>query len=326
MNAEALRALDAVRLAAASGSHRIAFDRLDPDTCVVLTAASDIGAPLSLAAEIAHDRMVHQADVARAVAVASAEARSVAGFLLVAPVVLLPLTGRVLDVSIWTVFSQPLGVGVLGVAGMLYAFGFGVIRQLRHGLHAPVVGTDTPKMGGRLFFAAALIMLGVLRGSVGFVVVGVVVLVLVRARRFQTSTVTVGQVAQATEVVVLSTTAGQSVPHALRRAATMVPAGARDLRQIAFALECGVQPAVERGVLGQFGAIAWQAHHDGAPAVAVFRQFATQVRADEQAVLLARASRLSARLTIPTTLFFLPATVLVMIAPVIAHGLTVLSW
>lgn len=326
MSAEAIHALDAVRLSAASGSHRIAFDRLDPDTRAVLTLARDIGAPLSLAAEIAHDRMIHTADVARAVAVASAEARSVAGFLLYAPVVLLPLTGRVLDVSIWTFYAQPFGIGVMGAAGLLYACGFGVIRQLRRSLQAPVVGTDPPTMGAATVFAAALILLGIFRANVLLLMLGVAVMVLVRARNFQTSTPTVAQIAQAAEVVVLVTTAGQSVPHALRWAASMVPAGARELRQIAFALDCGVKPAAKSGVLGQFEAIAWQAHHDGAPAVTVFGQFATQVRADEKAVLLARASRLSARLTIPTTLFFLPATVLVMIAPVLAHGLTVLSW
>lgn len=326
MNADALRALDAVRLAAASGSHRIAFDRLDSNTQQLLALARDVGAPLALAAGIAHGRMTHAGDVARAAAVASAEARSVAGFLLAAPLVLLPLTGQVLDVSVWTFYSQPLGLGVFVVAGMLYGLGFAVIRQLRRGLDAPVVDSDRTSGSPVRVVAGVLLVFGVSRGSVWLIGAALVTLVWVWALSAKTAIVTLSHLAQAAEVVVLTTTAGQSVPHALRRAAVMVPAIARVLRQIAFSLDCGVKPVTHGGVLDQFGAIAWQAHHDGAPAVTVFRQFAQQVRADEQAVLLARASRLSARLTIPTTLFFLPATVLIMVAPVVAHGVTVLSW
>lgn len=326
MNTNAVHALDAVRLAAASGRHRIALDGLDPATRQVLTVASDVGAPLSLAADIAHARLTHTQEVLRAVAVASAEARSVAGFLLLAPLVLLPLTGQVLDVSIWSFFTRPFGLGVLAVAGLLYAAGFAVIGQLRRGLAAPVLSTHAPKISVARLLAGMVLVVGMSRGSVWLAVGAVGVLVLLRGKHSHTHVVTVAQIAEVAEVVVLAATAGQSVPHALRCAGATVPLAARQVRELAFSLDCGVKPVGQDGVLGQFAAIAWQAHHDGAPAAAVFRQFAAQVRADEQAVLLARASRLSARLTVPTTLFFLPATVLVMVAPVMAHGLSALPW
>jgi uncharacterized membrane protein len=322
MNAESLRALDQVRLAAASGRHRVSFDRVDPDTRQLLQLASEIGAPLTVAADLAYRRITDDTDVSRAVMVASAEARTVAAFLLVAPLFLLPLTGRVLGVSVWPFFAQPAGRGVLIVAAGLYAGGFMVVGQLRRSLATPVVHT-TGNVGVTMSWVIA--GAGLIFGQMLVVALAVTVGVFAWRRRRGMPVVPLRGLAFAADVVVVAAGAGQSVPQALRHAADLAPELAQHLRQIAFALDCGVPPGATVGLLGQFATIAWQAHHSGAPAVAVFRQFSAQVRADERSALLARTARLPARLTVPTTLFFLPATVLVMVAPVIAHGLTALT-
>jgi len=323
MNADTVRALDTVRLAAASGSQRIAFDGVDADTYRMLRFASQIGAPVTLAADLAHRRITDSADVSRSLAVASAEARSVAAFLLVAPVLLLPLTGRVLGIAIGNFFTQPAGRIVLAVACLLYLAGFAVIWQLQRQLHAPVSEAQSPPISRLLLVVTVVSVAG---GWLALAGVAATLFVLLQARKRPTEPVMLHDLAAAADVLVVAVTAGQSLPHALEGAAQIVPSVARQLRQIGFALACGVEPQMGAGTLGQFATIAWHAHHNGAQAAHVFRQFSAQIRADERAVLLARTSRLPARLTVPTTLFFLPATVLVMIAPVVAHGLTVLSW
>jgi hypothetical protein len=59
----------------------------------------------------------------------------------------------------------------------------------------------------------------------------------------------------------------------------------------------------------------------GAPVGPVLRRLARDLRADELARVLAAAERLPAQLTVPATLLLLPASVLLIAAPLLDAGL-----
>ena len=59
----------------------------------------------------------------------------------------------------------------------------------------------------------------------------------------------------------------------------------------------------------------------GAPVAPALRRLAGELRADERARVLAAAERLPAQLTFPTALALLPATLLLVGAPIVQVGL-----
>lgn len=322
MRVDAAAALDAVRLAAASGQHHVALLDVDAESAALLRFATQVGAPVGLACDLCQRRLTDRIDVVRAIRVASAEARSVAGFLLLAPVVLLPLVATMLAVPVWPFFTRPFGQGVLAVAAAAYLVGFRVIHRMTRLLDAPVL-LGRNRSGNWHVAAAVLVWVATSRWYAG-VAAGLLLHVL--SKRHDRAGVTLGALAFAADVSVVGIAAGMSVPVALRNASRQVPSVAAELRQLAFTLDGGVAPVPAAGPFGRLGDIAWRAHHDGAPAVPVMLQFAGQLRADERSELLARTARLPARLTVPTTLLFLPATVLVMVAPVLAHGVSMVAF
>lgn len=316
MHVDRFGALDAVRLNVSSGGQNASFAEVDGASRTLLDFALRVGAPVSLAAELAKRRLADRAEVHRAVTVASAEARTVAAFLVAAPFLLLPLTGRVLDMPVLTFYMSTVGRVVLLVAAGLYLAGFGMVWLFVRRLDGPVLADEK---NGHGWVFLPVVVAGFVAGWWVAVVVGAGALWFL-SRRLADSCA-VEDLSFAADVLVVAVSAGMPLPAALRHAADLVAGVATPLRTIAYSLDVGVEPQ-EEGMFSVFAAQLWQAHTAGAPTVRLLEQFAVQLRADERAARLARTARLPSQLTIPTTVLFLPATVLVMLAPVVAYGVT----
>jgi pilus assembly protein TadC len=140
------------------------------------------------------------------------------------------------------------------------------------------------------------------------------------------------------EAVDLTATAlggGVAPPEALRVVADELPAVAVPLRRLAFGLELGVTLADARagrpvvgtdlhradGPLDRLGTVLAAADALGAPAVPTLQRLGADLRAEDLARVLAAAERLPAQLTFPTALCLLPATLLLVGAPIVHAGL-----
>ncbi|MFP4234382.1 MAG: hypothetical protein ACLFUG_05585, partial [Nitriliruptoraceae bacterium] len=75
----------------------------------------------------------------------------------------------------------------------------------------------------------------------------------------------------------------------------------------------------------RLAAIIAAADRTGAPVAPSLRHLARELRADDLARVLAAAERLPAQLTFPTALCLLPATVLLVGAPIVHTGLQVVG-
>lgn len=136
-----------------------------------------------------------------------------------------------------------------------------------------------------------------------------------------------GALEEAVELVATALSAGTGTAASLRAVAAVLPTQAPPLRQLALDLDLGHDrdpaghgaeepPSVQRLRLVITGAAEL-----GAPVVPTLRRLARDLRADELARVMAAAERLPAQLTFPTTLLILPATVLLVAAPLVEAGL-----
>lgn len=109
---------------------------------------------------------------------------------------------------------------------------------------------------------------------------------------------------------------------ALRVVADRMPETAGALRRAASALDLGrcVDGELE-GALGRIVRTVQTANTYGTPAAPALRRLADDLRADELARARAAAERLPAHLAFPTALCHLPATLLLVGAPLLATGL-----
>ncbi|MEY3020174.1 MAG: hypothetical protein RLZZ272_1158, partial [Actinomycetota bacterium] len=82
----------------------------------------------------------------------------------------------------------------------------------------------------------------------------------------------------------------------------------------------------EPEALARLRALLVTAEDVGASPAAPLRRLASDLRAEELARVLAAAERLPAQLTFPTTLLLLPATVLLVGAPIVRAGLAGTAW
>jgi hypothetical protein len=136
-----------------------------------------------------------------------------------------------------------------------------------------------------------------------------------------------GALEEAVELVATAVSAGTGTAASLRAVAAVLPAQAAALRQLALDLDLGhVRDAVGPRGAGAHGVRRLQlvitgAAELGAPVVPTLRRLASDLRADELARVMAAAERLPAQLTFPTTLLILPATVLLVAAPLVEAGL-----
>jgi Flp pilus assembly protein TadB len=331
-------ATDLVRLRAAAGVDLGDPERLTPRTRRAVSVATEVGAPLldALDGAVAAEDDARRA--ARAVAVASAQTRAVAGGLLLAPVVLVPGLGRLVGADLLAFYTTPLGLGVGAVGlALLLAGGLVVAGLVRR------VGRATTGAAGPWLAAAVA---GVAAGGLvhPLAAVPTVGALLVRARRRRAALPAAPGVDEAADLVATALAGGVPPGEALRLAARELPEHASELRRLALELELGIEPdpmgepgpataarpdAVARpdaaarpeAGLTRLRLVLATATSVGAAAAPAARRLARDLRADDLARVLAAAERLPAQLTFPTALCLLPATLLLVGAPMVHAGL-----
>lgn len=114
---------------------------------------------------------------------------------------------------------------------------------------------------------------------------------------------------------------GTSTSAALRIVGAVGVGDRRALDRLALAAELGRLDDGVSGPLQPLVRVLAATRRWGAPAAASLRALATDLRAERLADALAAAERLPALLTVPTALFLLPASVLLLGAPLVADGL-----
>jgi pilus assembly protein TadC len=275
--------------------------RLTPRVQRAVSVAQLVGAPLLGAIESAAAAEEDAARSVRAVAVATAQSRTVALGLVLAPVLLVPVIGRLAGADVVAFYLSPLGRGVLGVGLLLLGAGALVARAL-----VARVGQPHPD--------AAL--------------------------------------EEAVELTATAIAGGSGTAAALRTVAAVLPAQGDRLRRLALDLDLGVGLGVgvdarrieapdggtprssllgaiprtngrgaEPDALRRLRVVIVTAASVGAPSAGALLRLARDLRAAELARVLAAAERLPAQLTFPTTLLLLPATVLLIAAPLLDAGL-----
>ena len=315
-------AVDLLRLRASVGLDVRDADGLPPRLQRALAVATAVGAPALDALEGAAAAEEDARRAARAVAVASAQTRAVAGGLILAPVLLVPGLGRLVGADLVGFYTTPLGAVTAAVAGLLLALGAVlVLRLVRRVGQPPAAG---PTAGQVAAAVAAALAAGVALHLVLAPVAGMLVLRVGRPRAVPPSGVD-----EAVDLTATAMAGGVAPGEALRTAAARLPGLARPLRRLAFVLEldgragAATDPAgpATPAALARLGAVLETAVAVGAPVVPTLRRLARDLRADDLARVLAAAERLPAQLTFPTALCLLPATVLLVGAPIVHAGL-----
>lgn len=323
--------LDDLRLRVAAGvPPRRRGERLPRRCDRAVRLAERLGAPLLAAVDAAIAAEGDRQRANRAVTVASAQARTVAIGLAAAPVVLVPGVARLVGVDLLAFYASGAGRVVLAVASALIAAGVGLIVWLVRRVATRAASAPTGRRSGRALAAATL------GGVLAWQVAGPVLVPLTAwlASRLLGARRPMPRGAagfdEAVDLVATAMSAGAPPSAALRAAADELPAWGPDLRRLAIGLELGAAgpmhdgPRVSPGLARLEAAVA-TAQDVGAPVVGVLRRLASDVRADHLAAVLAAAERLPAQLTVPTTLFLLPATVLLIGAPVAQAGLDIVA-
>ncbi len=345
--------LDQLHLAVTAGG--VAPDPAGlPERCRrAVEFAERIGAPLLPTVEAAQAAEDDQRRAQRAITVASAQTRVVAGGLLVAPLLLVPGLSRLVGADLVGFYTSGTGALVLLVGVALLLIGAVLVLALvrRVGRSA-----TAPGRRDRLGLLVGLVAAVVAYRSVGPVLALPAALLaehLVGRRR--RAVPAPGGVDEVADLIATALTAGVSGPEALRLVADALPVHATRLRRLAFGLELGMQgpdlladtsgpapgplfgPATatparprpawaggrpEADPLHRLAALLAAAERSGAAVAPSVRHLARQLRADDLARVLAAAERLPAQLTFPTALCLLPATVLLIGAPIVHTGLS----
>jgi Flp pilus assembly protein TadB len=253
--------------------------RLTPRVQRAVSVAQLVGAPLLLAIESAASAEEDAARSARAVAVATAQSRTVALGLVLAPLLLVPAIGRLAGADVIAFYVTSTGRTVLTFGLVLLGTGALVARWLVARV-------------GRLGADAAL--------------------------------------EEAVELTATAIAGGSGTAGALRTVAAVLPEQGERLRRLALDLDLGTtsdggRPSREaRGepeALARLRVVIVTASRVGAPSAGALARLARDLRAAELARVLAAAERLPAQLTFPTTLLLLPATVLLIAAPLLDAGI-----
>jgi Flp pilus assembly protein TadB len=320
-------ALDRLRLRVAAGAPPGGLAEL-PERCRrALRVAERVGAPMLDAVDAAQAAQDDADRARRAVTVASAQTRVVALGLLVAPLLLVPGLSRLVGADLVAFYGTGLGLTVLAVGSVLLAVGAAAVWLLvrRVGRAATSPRRTGPGRPGGVATLAAVVA-GVTAWWVVGVAVAPLTVVLVHhlvARRAGATETVVG-VDEAADLAATALAGGVAAAEALRLTADELTELAPRLRRLAFGLELGMDAEAFHGddPVGRLGAIMATAQDSGAPVAPTLRHLARELRADDLARVLAAAERLPAQLTFPTALCLLPATVLLIGAPIVHAGLT----
>ncbi|MEX2550912.1 MAG: hypothetical protein WD638_11860 [Nitriliruptoraceae bacterium] len=357
------RAIDEFRLSVAVGADPLPPAGL-PERCQrAVDLAREVGAPLLAALDAAQAARDDERRAERAVAVASAQTRVVAGGLLLAPVLLVPALGRLVGADLLGFYRSGPGLVVLAIGGGMLLVGALIVIVLVRRVGSAPLGRSRHGTGLRpgrpAWILAGIALVVALRIAGPFLAVPVALLVAHLASRRAPSAEAVVGVDEAADLIATALAGGTSGPEALRATADRLPALAPRLRRLAFGLELGLEtdhagpvgprtkgpglgrgpgrdprrgpgrdpgratrpPAPARDPLWRLAALLAAAERTGAPVAGSVRHLARDLRADDLARVLAAAERLPAQLTFPTALCLLPATVLLIGAPIVHAGL-----
>lgn len=314
-------ALARLRLRAAAGARADRLDLLPPEVRPAVAVAESVGAallPTLDAAAAAHD---HRRAVTRQVRTATAPARTVAVGLVALPVVAVPVLARLLAVDLVAFYTTGVGVVVGLVALGLWAAGAATIAVL-----VSRAGRDPAPPGPVPRVVAAGVVGWLLLGPWGAVVAAGAA----RLTHRPGPPPDHAQLGDACDLTAAALSAGLTVPAALRQAADHLPTLADDLRRLAWQVDLGrlgpdAAPATVPSSCRPLAAALADGIEVGGPLVPTLRVLARQVRARHGAAAEAAALRLPARLTFPTALLLLPATVLSIGAPIVVTGLAAFS-
>jgi len=121
---------DRIRLHLLAGAPITSGLRLSPRVGRAVTVATEVGAPLLPAVEAASDAEDDDARAVRAVTVSTAQARTVARGLTLAPLLLVPLIGRLAGVDVVDFYREGVGRTILLVGLVLLGLGGSVARLI----------------------------------------------------------------------------------------------------------------------------------------------------------------------------------------------------
>jgi hypothetical protein len=309
---------DLVRLRAAAGLDVGDPARLAPRARRAVRVATAVGSPLLAALDGAMAAEDDARRASRAITVAGAQTRAVAGGLLLAPVLLVPALGQLVGADLLAFYRTPLGLGVGAVGLALLATGAAIVAALLRRVGRP--GQVRSGGGARaVTLTAPALVWWLVHPGLAAILVGVL---LVRGRRRRSELRVARGVDEVADLTATALAGGVPPGEALRVAADELPTHAAALRQLALELELGVDvpDPVDAG-LARLRAVLLTAASVGAPVAPALRRLAHDLRADELARILAAAERLPAQLTFPTALCLLPATLLLVGAPMVQAGL-----
>jgi hypothetical protein len=313
---------DLLRLRAAAGVDLGDPDRLAPRARRAVLVATSVGAPLLDALDGAAAAETDLRQAARAVTVASAQTRAVAGGLLLAPLVLVPGLARLVGADLVGFYRTTAGLTVAVVGVALLVLGAATVAVLVRRVSRPVRPHRRRSIHVLRTFAAGVALWWLLHPLVA--AVGVVT-ILWRGRRSEGGAGPSHGIDEVADLAATAMAGGVAAPEALRVAAVHLPAHAPGLRRLALELELGLDPAAAAASgcegLARLRAVLTTAGTVGAPAPPALRRLARDLRADDLARVLAAAERLPAQLTFPTALCLLPATLLLVGAPMVHAGL-----
>jgi hypothetical protein len=310
---ESAQALERARLRLAAGVGSPELTGLSGRARRAVHLAQQTGAALLPALESAADAEADVRRAARAVDVACAQARTVAGGLLVAPLLLVPVLGGMLDLDLVAFYTRPLGLAVAAAVLVLLATGAALVTVLLRRARRPgAPGTRHPPLAA----VGAGLLVGWLFTWLLAPLVGVLV---ARRGRSEPHPPDVDEVADLTATALAG---GLGSAEALRAVAEVRTDLAGPLRRLALELDLGAdeQPTAP-APLDRVVAVLVTAAEVGAPVGDALRRLAAELRAEQLARALAAAERLPAQLTFPTALFLLPAVLLAIGAPLAHAGL-----
>lgn len=314
-------AVDHARLRASAGA-TVETAGLPPRAQRAVRVAAAVGAPIGPALDATREAMHAAAEHERAIRVATAQGKVVAIGLLVAPFVLVPMLGAAAGIDIVGFYVSPLGAAVAAVAMILLAAGGSMILALVRRASQPA--PPRRRVDPRQLVGPAIA--GIILAAVAHPIVGLVPIVMgLRGRPVEQP----DGVEEAAELMAIASLGGAGFGQMLRVAADELPTIETELQRAAFAVEIAADPVaagLRGGVreLDRLIAVVMLARDLGAPVADTLRGFARELRADEHAARLAAAARLPAQLTVPTVLCLLPATLLLVGAPLVAGALAVL--
>jgi hypothetical protein len=313
VDADAAQALERARMRLAAGVAAPEGEGLPDRARRAVDLAQRTGAALLPALQSAADADADARRAVRAVDVACAQARTVAGGLLAAPLLLVPALGGMLGIDLVAFYTQPLGLAVAAGVLVLVAAGaaltMGLLRRVRR--PAP----PSPGRGPLLAVGAGLLV----GWLVTWLLAPLVGILLARRARPAPDLPDIDEVA---DLLATALAGGLGGAQALRAVADVRPDVAAPLCRLALELDLGVDARPEAPVpLDRVADVLVTAAEVGAPVGAALRRLAVELRAEQLARALAAAERLPAQLTFPTALFLLPAVLLAIGAPLAHAGL-----